>query len=89
MNLDIMTREDLKVFKEELLTEIKKLLPGDRREKQNEWLKSSEVRKLLKISPATLQNLRVNGTLKFTRIGSIVYYKAEDIYAILEGGLKK
>lgn len=89
MNLDIMTREDLKVFKEELLTEIKKLLPADSREKQHEWLKSSEVRKLLKISPATLQNLRVNGTLKYTRIGSIVYYKAEDIYAILEGGRKK
>jgi hypothetical protein len=86
MNLDIMTREDLKVFKEELLTE---LLPADSREKQHEWLKSSEVRKLLKISPATLQNLRVNGTLKYTRIGSIVYYKAEDIYAILEGGRKK
>lgn len=85
----MMTREDLQAFKNELLTEIKKLLPGNNREKFNEWLKSSEVRKLLKISPSTLQNLRVNGTLKYTRIGSIVYYKADDIYAILEEGHKR
>lgn len=39
-------------------------------------------------SPGTLQNLRINGTLNFTRIGSIIYYKQEDINKLLEGGLK-
>jgi hypothetical protein len=58
--------------------------PGQGQSKQ--WLKSIEVRKLLKISPGTLQNLRINGTLRFTRIGSLLYYKQEDINKLLEGG---
>jgi len=87
MNLEIITKEDLKEFKSELLTEIKQLMqPGQGQSKK--WLKSNEVRKLLNISPGTLQNLRINGTLSFTRIGSIIYYKAEDINKLLEGGSK-
>ena len=34
---------------------------------------------MLRISPGTLQNLRVNGTLAYTKIGGIIYYKYEDI----------
>jgi len=87
MNLEIITKEDLKDFKNEMLTEIRQLMqPGQGQSKK--WLKSNEVRKLLNISPGTLQNLRINGTLSFTRIGSIIYYKAEDINKLLEGGLK-
>jgi len=87
MNLEIITKEDLKEFKTELLTEIRQLIqPGQGQSKK--WLKSVEVRKLLNISPGTLQNLRINGTLRFTRVGSIMYYKLEDINKILEGGGK-
>jgi hypothetical protein len=57
--------------------------PGQGQSKK--WLKSSEVRKMLNISPGTLQNLRINGTLRFTKIGSIMYYKLEDINRVLEG----
>jgi hypothetical protein len=85
MNLEVITKEDLKEFKNEMLGEIKQLMqPGQGQSKQ--WLKGIEVRKLLKISPGTLQNLRINGTLRFTRIGSIMYYKQEDINKLLEGG---
>jgi hypothetical protein len=85
MNLEVITKEDLREFKNEMLSEIKQLMqPGQGPSKK--WLKSVEVRKLLKISPGTLQNLRINGTLRFTRIGSIMYYKQEDIHKLLEGG---
>ena len=87
MNLEIITKEDLREFKNELLAEIRQLMkPGQVQSKK--WLKSNEVRKLLNISPGTLQNLRINGTLSFTRIGSIIYYKQEDINKLLEGGSK-
>jgi hypothetical protein len=85
MNLEVITKEDLREFKNEMLSEIARLMqPGQGQSKQ--WLKSVEVRKLLKISPGTLQNLRINGTLRFTRIGSLLYYKQEDINKLLEGG---
>jgi DNA-directed RNA polymerase subunit F len=85
MNVELITREDLREFKNELLNELKLIMqPGQGQSKQ--WLKSNEVRKLLKISPGTLQNLRINGTLSFTQIGSIMYYKLDDINKLLEGG---
>ena len=85
--LDLITKEDLKAFKAELLSDIKQILqPQTGAAKQ--WLKSVEVRKLLAISPGTLQNLRINGTLRFTKIGGMMYYKLEDIHKLLEGGQK-
>ena len=50
-----------------------------------EWLKSYEVRKLLGISEGTLQNLRLNGTLPYTQIGGLMYYRYEEIRKLMEG----
>jgi hypothetical protein len=84
MNVELITKGDLLEFKSDLLNEIKRIIqPGQTSAKK--WLKSVEVRKLLGISPGTLQNLRINGTLHFTKVGSIMYYKLEDINKILEG----
>ncbi|MDN3582507.1 helix-turn-helix domain-containing protein [Mucilaginibacter flavus] len=83
MNVELVTKEDLRRL-EDLLKEIKQIVqPGQSQPKK--WLKSSEVRKMLNISPGTLQNLRINGTLRFTKMGSIMYYKLEDINKVLEG----
>lgn len=84
MPTSIITTEDLKEFKDELLTEIREMF--QRQENgiaSKKWLKSTEVMKMLKISPGTLQNFRVNGTLPFTKIGGIIYYDASDIQDIL------
>jgi hypothetical protein len=87
MQVELISKEDLKVFKSELLQEIKQLMqPGTGQSKQ--WLKSNEVRKMLNISPGTLQNLRINGTLRYSKIGGMMYYKLEDISKLLEGGLQ-
>jgi hypothetical protein len=83
MAAQIITTEDLYIFKQELLEELKELiikLPTQ----QKKWLKSPEVRKMLGISPGTLQNLRVNGTLPYTKIGGVVYYAYDDIQRVLE-----
>jgi hypothetical protein len=85
MNVELITRQDLREFKNDLLNEIKQIIkPGQGQSKQ--WLKSVEVRKLLNISPGTLQNLRINGTLRYSKIGGMMYYKLEDIHKLLEGG---
>jgi len=87
--IELITKEDLKQFKSELLTEIKAMIqPGQGQGQSKQWLKSNEVRKLLNISPGTLQNLRINGTLRYTKIGGMMYYKLEDIHKLLEGGLQ-
>jgi hypothetical protein len=78
----IVTKRDLLNFGNLLLSEIKNTNNTDTSPKP--WLKSAEVREILKISPGTLQNLRINGTLKYKRIGGIIYYNYEDIVKMLE-----
>ncbi len=82
LNHQNVTKRDLLNFGNLLLSEFKSL-PGAQ-EQPTQWLKSAEVRKLLKISPGTLQNLRVNGTLNYKRIGGLIYYKYDDIKKMLE-----
>ena len=88
MNVELITRDDLEKFKKELFEEIRKHSPHPRRNghEPRAWLKSYEVRKLLGISAGTLQNLRVNGTLPYKKIGGLMYYKYEDIQKLMEGG---
>jgi hypothetical protein len=39
---------------------------------------------LLSISPGTLQNLRINGTIPYTKIGGVLYYDADEINSVLK-----
>ena len=84
MAATIITPEDLQNFKQELLTEIQKLLAQRQTTPARKWLKSNEVRRLLLLSPGTLQNLRVNGTLPFTKIGGVIFYDYDDIQKMIE-----
>jgi len=88
MAAEIITREDLQEFGERLLNQMKALLGGDSTEEQKKFLKSYQVKNLLKISDNTLQNLRQNGTIPFTKIGGILYYNYEDIMKVLRGEVK-
>lgn len=83
MPATIVTTEDLMELKIELLEEIKKLLSNQSGSSTKKWLKSTEVMKLLKISPGTLQNFRINGTLPYTKIGGIIYYDSEEINKLM------
>lgn len=84
MAATVLTTEDLMEFKIELLQEFKKLLESQTKLKPKKWLRSQEVREMLDISPGTLQNLRINGTLPYTKMGGVIYYEYADILAVLE-----
>jgi hypothetical protein len=89
MPAQIVTTDDLRELKLELLEDFKRLLKELGGQSPKKWLKSYEVRKLLSISPGTLQNLRLNGTLPFTKIGGVLYYDHEDIQKILQDNKKQ
>lgn len=84
MAATIITTEDLLEFKMELLDEIKKLLQDQSGRTSKKWMKSPEVRELLGISPGTLQNLRINGTLPYTKVGGVLYYDYGEIMDVME-----
>lgn len=82
LNYQLITKRDLLNFSTLLFEALKDVAHVQTQKPQ--WLKSSEVRELLKISPGTLQNLRIKGTLQYNRIGGIIYYKYDDIKKMLE-----
>jgi hypothetical protein len=83
MAIEVITREDLNEFRTLLLSDLSEML-NSKPQQQKQWLKSSEVRKLLNISSGTLQNLRINGTLTYTKVGGIIYYAYSDLMKVLE-----
>lgn len=60
-----------------------------REKRMEEWLDTQEVCLLLDASPRTLQTLRENGTLAYSRISHKVYYRPEDIQKILSAIQKR
>lgn len=88
MATTVLTTEDLYDFKLQLFDELKKLLnqsPEKKQEQENpKLLKSHQVQRLLSISPGTLQNLRINGTIPYTKIGGVILYSMADINAIMQ-----
>jgi hypothetical protein len=81
MTFEVITKDDLKTLKQEIITELKTILGGQTEQKK--WLKSADVREMLGISPGTLQNLRINGTLPYTKMGKMMYYEYDDVVSVL------
>jgi hypothetical protein len=84
----IITTDDLQTFKIELLEDIKILLKESSGQPGKKWLKSYEVQKVLGISAGTLQTLRNNETIEYTKIGGVIYYDYNEIQKMLNPKLR-
>ena len=82
MMLEFITKSDLENFKSDIIKEVANLLNGKQENKK--WLKSADVRKMLNISPGTLQHHRVSRVLPFTKIGGLVYYDYSEVLKVLD-----
>lgn len=80
MNLNIVTKEDLIELKQELLDEIKNIKQSNSRDKK--YLRSAEMREMLNVSAATLQNMRINGTLPYIKAGTTILYDLDRVTEI-------
>lgn len=87
MAIEVLTKDDLNEFRQELLKEITGIINASP-QKHQKWLKSKEVRELLKISHGTLQNLRISGKLTFSKVGGTMYYANEDIEKLMNHNKK-
>lgn len=84
--LDLITKEDLEQFKEEMLEGIAGLLKLSISDGEKQWMRSADVRRMLGISPGTLQNMRINGDLSYTKVGGTMFYRTSDIEKMLSAG---
>lgn len=53
------------------------------------WLTNRECQAYLGLSKATLARYRASGKLPFSKLGSSVYYRVEDVEGLLESGLNR
>lgn len=84
MPTQIITTDDLREFKQELLSEIKSMIEKKSANAiQKKWLRTKEVLNLLGISTNTLTMLRVTGKLPFTKIGGTLYFDYDDIKTMM------
>ena len=83
MAAEIITKEDLQELRGQIIDDVRKLF-GKPNQEIPKWLKSYQVKNLLKISPNTLYKLRTDGTLSSKKIGGIFYYNYEDILKMME-----
>lgn len=84
MEVNIVTPEDLEAFRERLLEDIKKMIAPKQERQYARKIKSTEVRKLLDISPGKLHTLRVNGSLKAKKVGGTFYYDYDEVMKLIE-----
>ncbi len=82
MSAEIVTIEDLEKFRIRLLTDLAKMM--QKPDPVEPLLRSAQVRKILNISPGTLQKLRVKGILSYTRLDGSFRYRLTDVEQALE-----
>ena len=84
----LFSQDDLQAFKTELIKElllgIKILVCDQPHPPPKKWMKTYEVRKLLGVCSATLQALRDDGTIPYSRLGRNFYYDPDDVQRELE-----
>ncbi|MBA5630325.1 helix-turn-helix domain-containing protein [Moheibacter lacus] len=88
--MNYITNDDLEKFRVSLIEDIKKILQTYHSEntennENTEWLRSKMIRKILNISPGTLQNLRTSGKIRYQKVLGSYYYSKSDLLKLFDG----
>lgn len=87
---DRITKDDLRQFRLQLLHEIGEILDaktsalGNAGHEPIEWLRSKAIRRIMDISPGTLQNLRIAGKIRYKKVMGSYYYNKADVLNLFE-----
>lgn len=86
MPAEVLTKEDLELFRVQLLQDIKNIVAGVIKPvaEKPEGYKTADVRKMLGCSVNKLVALRISRKLRTKKIGGTIYYNKEDIKKLLE-----
>jgi len=76
-------KEYLMEFKNEIIAEIKTAIKSDE-STTDQILKNKDLKKMLNCSDSTLENMRNNGVINFSKVLGTYYYKFSDVKKMLE-----
>ena len=84
MDIDRLTTDGLRQFREELISDIADILNAANSSKSGaKIMKAKDVCDRLQCAPGTLSNLRRNGILKSVKIGGTYYYSVSQIDEVM------
>lgn len=89
--MEQITKDDLRQLRLAVVNDIQKILnkkETDKHEFNIDWLRSKAIRRIMNISPATLQNLRITGKIRFRKVMGSYYYNRTDLLKLFEDGSK-
>ena len=89
VNIEAGTFKEMVAAWHSLKSKLEKLQDLCLRKEPDEWLDSKKVCEVLSISSRSLQHLRNNGTLSFTRIDKKIFYRKQDVMSLLTTIQKK
>ncbi|WP_417940454.1 DNA-binding protein [Flavobacterium sp. RS13.1] len=83
-----LTKDDLRQFGLLLMDNIRAIIKEDKENEnrllQSQCLKSKAVRKLLDISAGSVQKLRIQGKVRFTKVLDSYYYNRDDLQKLFD-----
>src|ERR1700743_3031966 len=82
----LITGQDLERFRQRMIIDMEEVIKKHLHITPKKWLRSYEVRKLLKISSGSLQRLKAKGTIPYTKIRGVHYFDYDKSQEILHSG---
>ena len=80
---DNINKDDLRKFGLLLVDQFKQIIKNNQNKDDDdlnpEWIKSRVVKKLMDMSAASLQNLRITGKVRFKKVLGSYYYNKSDL----------
>lgn len=81
--MEQVTKDDLRQLRLLIINDIRNLLQGkqvnQKNETESDWVRSKEIRSMMNVSYATLQNLRIQGKIRFRKVMGSYYYSKKDM----------
>ena len=89
MPANIITTDDLREFKTELIEQLKDIISTPRGTAgQKRFLKTSELQEALGLSASTIHQLRIMRILPYTKVSGVIFYDWEDIVVMMQKNKK-
>jgi len=89
MSVEIVTKEDLQLFRMQLLSDIRAIMTAQNTKSVNqsvEGYKTRDVRKILGCSVNKLISLRIARKIRWKKVGGTVYYNRDDVRKLVDEG---
>ena len=84
---ELLTRKDLFEVEERISKKLDQLKNQDYGTMK--WLRTSDVSKMLGLSPSSIQSLRISGILPFSKVNGTLFYKPKDVEEMVNEGSTK